>query len=303
MPKSDVHIPLAFDSNALIGAHVTMRSALAHLNPSARAVFHCYGPSLSPEQETRIRHTLDTADREYVIRFATLSPSRFQHMKWLGGFATYLRIVIPEVSDTDRLVYLDADLLVFADLAELFAMPLGNQLLGAVSWHHADISNDKNLFKRLGQDSSALYFNCEVLLIDAAKRRQERITRRCLELGDQYGKALPTADQTILNLVFHKALLPIPKRFNTPVAPGRAPLPREMCSNRVIHFVSRPKPWDPLGWLNGQHRVFCTEVEKTALGLDDLRRGRAPFGRVIRWWRPYVKCTLGRLAGCLKGAG
>lgn len=219
-------------------------------------------------------------------------------MKWQGGFATYLRLVIPEISCVDRLIYLDCDLLVFCDLTELAEVPLEGRPLGAVSWHDAHVSNDGRFLESLGMDTSKPYFNAGVLLVDVKRWKCAGITERCMALGDRYGTSLPTADQTLLNIVFHSSFTELPRKFNTPVEPGRAPLAPHVWQNRVIHLVSHPKPWDLWGGLNGQSKLFRIEFAKTALpprsaDIALLKR----LQRTVRWSMPYWKCIRQRLRG------
>lgn len=294
---ADIHFALAFDKAALIGAHVTMRTVLDHLNPANRAYFHCFGPPLPAEDIACLRKTLDGSRRDYAIRFIDMSASRFLHMKWLGGFTTYLRLIIPPLCDVERIIYLDSDLLVFTDLGSLFYTHLDSCVMGAVSWHKRGISNDKHFFSEVGLDTSKPYFNAGVLLIDAIRWKEENITQRCLELGDRYGKSLPTADQTILNVVFNDAFSLLPRKYNTPVAPGRAPLSAEIYSDRVIHLVSHPKPWDLFGWLNGQYSLYRQEFAKTSLRSQMARRHFRDVWRTLRWSRAYWNCVRQRLSG------
>jgi len=292
---TDIHLALAFDTGALVGAHLTMRSILEHLSPTARANFHCYGPPLPASDIACLRSTLDSSGRDYNIEFIDVSPSRFASMKWQGGFATYLRLIIPALCEVERIIYLDSDLLVFTDLSHLFAWPLEECVLGAVSWHDGSVSNDQRFFRKLQMDSGEPYFNAGVLLVNAPRWKEENFTERCLQLGDRYGKALPTADQTILNIVFHGSFCSLPRKFNTPVVPGRASLACEVYQDRVIHLVSHPKPWDPFGFLNGQYALFRQELEKTALGPYSSTLTLKKCRRVLRWSAGYLKCLSRRL--------
>ena len=131
------------------------------------------------------------------------------------------------------------------------------------------------------------YFNSGVLLIDCERWLSEQLGDRALATGSQFGKDLPSADQTILNLLKGDCFEPIPRRFNTPVSPSRPRLDEAQLNERVIHLVARPKPWDPLGTLNGQSTYFDHVINSTAIA--DFKRS-APNRKSIRLARAYLKC-------------
>ncbi|MEM2002938.1 MAG: glycosyltransferase, partial [Candidatus Methanomethylicaceae archaeon] len=180
-----------------------------------------------------------------------------------------------------------ADLLVLADISQLYAISLEGHALGAVSWNKIAESNDRSFFEQLGMSTEAPYFNAGVLLIDANQWRKSNIGPRCFEVLDRYGAALPTMDQTVLNLVFYKSFFQLPRRFNTPVTASRPPLARSVVASRVIHLVAYPKPWDAFGFLNGQFELFQFWFRQTAY------RGKRPsmlHMRNVRKIKAILKC-------------
>jgi lipopolysaccharide biosynthesis glycosyltransferase len=103
-------------------------------------------------------------------------------------------------------------------------------------------------------------------------------------------------DQSLLNLCLEGQIQPLPRKFNTPVSPRRRLLSWEQVHDRVLHLVARPKPWDPLGYLNGQYPHYVQYLEKT--DIAGLRSGSilspGTLFTVARSFRAYAKCFLRR---------
>lgn len=295
MNVARIHFALAFDATAMLGAHVTMLTTLVHLAPHSRPTFHCYGPSFLPADIQSLRQTLDAAGRPYDIRYYEVSAARFSHLKWLGGYMTYVRLLIPTLSDVPRVVYIDSDLLVFADLAEIYYFPLDGHTLGAVSWHEAEKSNDRPCFLREQLPLGVPYLNAGVLLVDTARWRAQGAGEKCFQIANRYGKGLLTADQTVLNLLFRGEFALLPRRFNTPVWPHTPALRPSVYENRVVHLIGRPKPWDPLGRLNGQYRLFWEWAGRTDMAGRARGHTIAEYFRAMRFGIRYAKCIRARL--------
>jgi lipopolysaccharide biosynthesis glycosyltransferase len=191
---------------------------------------------------------------------------------------------------------MDADLLVLCDLSELYDRDMQGYTLGAATWTSIELSNDRRFFEAIGLDLDAPYFNAGVLLIDRHNWVAQNVTAKCLDLAFRYRKTIPTVDQTILNLYFYKNYLHIPRYFNTPVSASRPPLSPESYRNRVIHLVAYPKPWEPLGVLNGQYHFFRFWLAKT-----ELWRFRPHLWkyRNFRKLRGAIKCLPNLVRNCL----
>lgn len=298
MTPSDLIIPVVFcvDSDALVGLHVTASTVLASVAEGATLHFHILHDRVPQEEFKRLRDTLDERARAYEIHLHPIDPVRFRGLKWLGGWMTYVRLLIPEVIAAPRVIYLDADLIVYADILQLFEHDLKGEALGAVSWGSIRESNDHEYFKGLGRDVDAAYFNAGVLLIDSDQWRRHKITQHCLDTGNRCSVSLPSADQTILNHVFAGCFSQLPRRFNTTVTASRQPLGCKDLIDRIVHLVARPKPWDLFGFLNGQSAAF-----QAALAQTQMRAYRPNYlswkawRRSARLTKAYWKCIKGRI--------
>ena len=128
------------------------------------------------------------------------------------GKATWYRILLPELlPDVDRVLFLDADLIVCDALDELFETDLDGAYVAAVT----------NVFPpELAQRPAQLglapdaYFNAGVLLMNLAEMRRDARTEALLEYGVQNAERLEWRDQDALNVVLGERRLALHPRWN-----------------------------------------------------------------------------------------
>lgn len=110
---------------------------------------------------------------------------------------TLLRLFIPEVlSEVDRVIYLDCDIVVRGDIQSLWDENLGTSSIGARS--HVGKSD----------------FNAGVLLMDLSAIRQNYdLTRSSLQFLSDHPKT-PCLDQDALNFVFEDAYHQLDRKYN-----------------------------------------------------------------------------------------
>lgn len=126
--------------------------------------------------------------------------------------ATYYRFFIPQIfANYKKLLYLDCDLVVNADVAELSHTDLGNFAIGA--FKDVEITRrlatdkfygrniDKYLADVLKMKHPETYFQAGVLLLDIAKLVKTDFTNRCIDRLKEIGEPL-YVDQCVLNSLF-----------------------------------------------------------------------------------------------------
>ncbi|PQO29792.1 hypothetical protein DTL21_27550 [Bremerella cremea] len=294
-----VSVALAADKNILSGLHVTLLSALDRLSEKYQFDIHLFSDSLDQNDLDSVRRTLDPVEKDYMLKLEHVDTGRLKStfpssgVARFSGWLPYARLFMPAVLEIDRFIYLDSDLVVGVDLANV----LGHEMdgaLGAVSWHKRSESMDSRFFDRIGEDAEVPYFNSGVLLIDRQRWLEDSATEECLELAAKHGSEMPSADQTLLNLVYGKNFLALPRRFNTPISAERRKLKPTDVENRVIHLLGKPKPWDPLGkYFNGQYSYFEEYFRRTSLVNSKASKGNRwkSVAMIARHLRAYRKCA------------
>jgi lipopolysaccharide biosynthesis glycosyltransferase len=220
---------------------------------------------------TKARVLRSVPDGAMHLRWITVDLSQFKHLGLLSHVSsmTYARLLIPHLFPdcVSRLLYLDTDMLVQGDLAELWRVDLGGMPVGAVLDHHVDA--DLRVQRRTQSDDLPTvrnYFNAGVLLFDLAACRRSPLFENALA----YLRAHPEstyADQDALNVAFDGRWQEIDTTWNfqnhhvTRIA--RLPASRRPA---IVHFITSSKPW----------KVSSTSVNAA---LYDAVRSRTQFAR------------------------
>ena len=169
-------------------------------------------------------------------------PAAFPATKFLPK-VIYARLFAPEYLRCDRLLYLDADILIEDRLDELFTLDMRGRTIAAV--------HDAVMVAKLAPTSppktapfapSANYFNSGVLLIDGARWAERNVVRDSIDFFAKFGGAASLLDQDFLNFAFRDDWTPLSPRWNFQGDPLAAGL-RGAVKPAIIHFTGGLKPW------------------------------------------------------------
>lgn len=194
----------------------------------------------------------NVADRfAATIHFYNFKVDDYAHFHTSGhiSLAAYFRLFLTDIlpASVDRVVYIDADVVVREDIGHLFDMPMTGSLAAVTE----PLAGDSGM--RLGLPSEFAYFNSGVLLIDLAKWRDTGMRDRFVEYVEAKGEGLKFHDQDVLNAVLYDDVDRLDMRWNYQprVKAGDARLVGvtdkeiEAASSdpAIVHFTSWRKPW------------------------------------------------------------
>lgn len=270
-----IDVLMAVDDTYTEPATVTVLS-LARAT-SAQVRLHLIDSGLRPDG----RQKMETMLSPFVDLTIYPSPDRLT-LELSPGYNDYLssacmnRLHVGQLlpAELDRVLYLDADVLVLEDPIELWSADLGRNCVGAVrdgGWpsRRTLVTSEGQVEERYDGAAAPGYFNSGVMLIDLPRWRGEAIYDKCLRLHEAVGNALRAPDQDILNMVLQSAWTPLPSRWNVLImrlkdpevhkdapekwrdfvasqAPGREreEWARYLAKRRgIIHYSGRRKPW------------------------------------------------------------
>jgi lipopolysaccharide biosynthesis glycosyltransferase len=244
-----------------------------------------------PADLDKLYHTLEPFEGQYELNFFPAYDCRFIGYKGLhGNKIPYMKLILPDFIDAERVIYLDSDLIVTRDLKELFCLDLRSHAIAVSGVATIDWAIEKQFFTSLGLKTEALYFNTGVMLIDLRQWRKWAITERCLEFANKYPNQLSTADQTVLNYVFYEnKFLVLDQGYNHVLYPGSHSVAPDSVGE-IFHFVGSPKPWDFLGEIFHTnyhlfHSVLCHTAFHNYKSYRDLNFLRVK--RTLRLSRAY----------------
>lgn len=218
-----------------------------------------------------------------------------------GNFTpeTYFRLFLPKIlKNYEKVLYLDADMVVCHDVAELYHTDLEGALLGAVRDPIISGSNKSPAYNRhdemekLGIKNIYDYFQAGVLLIDLKKLSENGLCDKMIEYASTHECDL--VDQDVLNLFCQGRVKFIDNKWNVdvnniamkvvPYAP--AAMWKEYRENRecayIYHFAGADKPWNNPGLDKAD--IFWDAARRTSwyeIILEDLIGSSTFFRRGI----------------------
>lgn len=203
--------------------------------------------------------------------------------------ATYYRLLIPEIfSEYETLVYLDSDLIVNVDIADIIPQDLGNNLIAAAKDPYFKAHKGKLTCLNL---SASEYVNSGVLVINNKLWVKERIAQKCFDLLEETPpEHLDFADQDIINMACKGRIYYLNSRWNymwhfingkEELRMVYAEAVKEAADGiNIIHYSSSRKPWNvnrPLAeywWRYAEstemYRKSCRAVKKRKNEIESL---------------------------------
>jgi len=188
--------------------------------------------------------------------------------------STYFRLEIGELLplEIEKIIYLDADLIVLGDIRELWSCQLNSHHLLAVedfSCPRMDAATLENfpansayltcqhpvkLYKKFGIPGSAKYFNAGVLVLDLVKWRRDAIGETVLRYLRDHDEHVRFVDQDGLNVVLWDKWADLAPSWNQMPHIYRFPSWKHSPFDKatfnqvrrypkIVHFLGGGKPW------------------------------------------------------------
>jgi lipopolysaccharide biosynthesis glycosyltransferase len=306
-----IHVALASDAKYAMPLTVAICSAATNCDRRRRLMFYIIHNDIPSVLQKKIERSLAaTGFPEARIHWIPIeAEQQFVDLPLERYFTPmiYARLLIPFLlpPDLDKALYLDCDLVVVGDLAEVWDFDFDGKALLAVRDRIGTVGGLGGLknHRELGIPPSAKFFNSGVLLINMRKWRSEKISQSVFDYLRRHS-ALGQLDQEGLNAVLFDDWKELPFRWNWQVPWRMYRLEKRTMQwlpddnvKHVIHFTTAEKPWLPgcdveekqsffeyldrtewAGWrvpvlyeVLGRSRRFIDDV-RTLMGA--LRRGR-----------------------------
>lgn len=245
--KPTIHVAFAFDNGYLTPFYVVLTSLFKN-NKDNHIHLHVIATGLSSQDKAEVEQyvlanegdiTYYEIDEDQLKGLVILKDSHLQ-------VAAYYRLFFPELvsPSIEKLLYLDTDLIVNGDLAELYATPLDNFPVGVVvEWSATKTRPDLGIYER------DQYFNSGVLLMNLKEWREQHITQRAIQFVHLNPEKVKYADQDALNVVLFKNYYRLEGKYNrihsdVPVNLTREGYREFLRDSVVVHYTNvENKPW------------------------------------------------------------
>ena len=245
-----IHIVTGADEGFAPGLLAAVTSALFSLPPCRPVTVHVLDGGLSKKSSARLRKAAERIHPGCLIRFCQVDVTRFEGFRAGIGNSRmyYARLVISELVSADKVIYLDADVVVTGCLEDLWNIEMGGNLVLAVVDRKIRFLRDDCPWPLPEEESP--YFNTGVMAIDLRQWRKENVGVRAITLAAEAGDKCQWYDQTVLNYLLRGRIGLLPDFWNwqREEIPADAPV-------GAIHFTTGKKPWLYFG-PNARFRIW-----------------------------------------------
>ena len=209
-------------------------------------------------------------DNNFKIKFVDISTKLSRdikfHVRDYYSITTYFRLFLPNMfKEIDKALYLDCDIVVKTDIANLFNIDIRDNLVGAVP---DEAINKVYEFLKYANDYLGInaqdYFNAGILIMNFKALREFNFEEKFISLLNQI-KFTVAQDQDYLNVICKDRVKYLDLSWN------KMPLDKSLNDNelKLIHYNLNYKPWRYKGinyeeyfWQNAKEYGLNIELEE-----------------------------------------
>jgi lipopolysaccharide biosynthesis glycosyltransferase len=269
-----MHIFTAGNSNYILGLAALLKSIDLNVSKSGQeqVKISIVSTGLDPQQKEQLQNCC-----KYQIEWPEFQSNYDQLLSLSGSKLTYVRLEPRKYTkETERLIWLDSDTIVLGSLEPLWNLDLETMAIAAAPnvWGNPNNSQDRNL-----------YLNAGVLVYNMKLWEEEQLSEKLME--NARSNLWVDYDQGAFNSFLVGRWKQLDQIWNNPNT--------EDMSTKVMHFVSRPKPWESSTpnqlWLDILSQTpFKDEAEKIPNKLNGLSSLKLKYRRFNEWLRePILK--------------
>ncbi len=267
-----------------------LRSAAEHIGSERRLEAFVVDDGIGVADKERTEQSLPGN-----VSVNWVSPSR----KNFGGLplwgrmpiTTYDKLTVGDVlpASVSRAIWLDCDILVLADLGELWDRPFMGAIVMAVQDSLVPFVSSRfgvSGYDELGIEPGAPYFNAGMMVIDLAAWRASDVSKRALDHLKNFGHRVFFWDQEALNAVLAGKWQRLDPLWNWSanldrLSAGSNGNARKPDPDRIVHFNGNIKPWRVNAGRNLDIAYFRV-VDETA--WSGWRPRRSPRSSLLAWY-------------------
>ncbi|WP_459175815.1 glycosyltransferase family 8 protein [Ewingella americana] len=221
-----------------------MLTSLAETNSNSSIKFNVLHSDFNNDDIKSFKSQFTTYANLEII-FHLLDEESVKDLPLLQHFkiSTYFRIIAPNVlNDIDKLLYLDADIIVDGDITPLWGIDLKDYVLAAVR-EESVVALDK----RLKMPDDYKYFNAGVILLNCKKIREEEKFVAVIDYLKENRDEILYLDQDALNAVLYDQWFEVDEKWNyhnTFILKNKGIKENVFLDNpTIIHYTGPLKPW------------------------------------------------------------
>ena len=205
--KEKIHIAMSIDKNGIYISLVSMVSALENNNQNKNILI--YHLLLSHDFNMEKIEYFESLKEKYDFRINYYNISNIfnKYKKWRYSSTIYFKLLIPLIfPDYERIIFLDADTLIFKDISEMFNLPFNDNYVLGYPFHTPWMLT-------INGKHPKIYINGGVLLININKIRKDNKEFELIQFTRNNSKNLFFLEQDGINYVFHEKIGLLPLKY------------------------------------------------------------------------------------------
>ena len=223
----------------------------------------------------------------------------FKSPEYINSSSTFYRYLVPEIKpELNKVLYLDADIVVKKSLCELFDTSMDDYYIAGVEDVHEFVANTQ-LKPRF--QCGETYLNAGVLLLNCKKMRENNFSKKCFDLTPQLNTCtywgadqdvfniLCSGNKKIIDLKYNVLSAVFDPRKNTQYSDSQ--IANAIENPVIIHFTDRVKPWDVK---NFPYNQFAFEYHRY-LALTPYAKSQSHFLIKSAFYNKSVSKALSRI--------
>jgi lipopolysaccharide biosynthesis glycosyltransferase len=279
----EYHVGYGIDDNyaRCLGASI---ASICLNNPGLPLVFHILASRLGAENTQRIKQLASQFKINLYLYIINEAVFRVLPTEEHLPVSTYYRFIFPLILKSERVLYIDADIICLGEIKPLFTLDLEEKIIAAVP-DNAVIARKRNAALQLHQH---IYFNAGVLLIDSEKWNAAQVGNKVIHVLGAEPQKFRYLDQDALNLILTGQILYLDKAWNRINTPGMSP--KETIN--LLHFAAHPKPWSIAWPISNLCNDFTQDIYARYEAMTPWQECLPLMPRNYKEMKFYAKCLL-----------
>lgn len=250
--RERVVITCATDAHYVTPLAVMLRSVLTNLSKDRQAAIYIMDGGVDQERKEKLGRSLPSG--RATVQWMPVNPEVYSGAPLWGRMpvSTYYKLAVADTlpADVHKAIWLDCDLVVTTDLAQLWNGDLNDDHVRAAQDSIVPLVSSPfgiAAYQSLGIPADAKYFNAGVMLLDLDRWRADRVSQRVLDYLRRFGDSVFFWDQEGLNAVLAGKWGELDPRWNCNASvPPRRRVRRTAGASEppwIIHWAGYLKPW------------------------------------------------------------
>ena len=188
---------------------VTINSIIVN-NKDYSVTIHVLSDYISPKGMRLLNEVVSKGNANLQVHI--VDDTILKGLKDTWSIYTWYRVLLPKVlsEDVHRVLYLDADTLVTADVSDLFKMDMTEK---AIAGSIDILSFDSETFERCKYEPEKKYLCAGVMLMNLDYWRENELTKKIVEWGKENDARIKFPDQDTINYICRNNKIILPMRY------------------------------------------------------------------------------------------